>query len=134
MNIINLIKKNSMLLKTIAIILFFVMFIYSGVNKILKFNNKTKILQKKINLPYSICAFGMILVILLEIIGSLIIYYNLFNKNKLRIITNITYLLYLLFLIVVTFIYHPPTDKLIPFLSNLTTFAGLLYLYADFLN
>ena len=127
-------KKNSMMIKNIAIILFFIMFIYSGINKIIKFNIKTIILQKKINLPYIICAFGMVLVILLETIGSLIIYYNLFNKNKIRIITNITYLLFLLFLIVVTFIYHPPTDKIIPFLSNVTTFAGLLYLYADFLN
>jgi len=40
-------------------------------------------------------------------------------------------LLFLAFLIVVTFLYHPPTDKLIPFLSNMTTFGGLLYIYAD---
>ena len=122
------------LIKNVAILLFFIMFIYSGIRKIIKFETKTTILQTKINLPYSICAFGMVLVILLEIIGSLIIYYNILNKTNFRSITNITYLLFLLFLVVVTIIYHPPTDKMNPFLSNLTTFAGLLYLYGDFLN
>ena len=122
------------LIKNVAILLFFIMFIYSGIRKIIKFETKTTILQNKIKLPYSICAFGMVLVILLEVIGSLIIYYNILNKTKLRSITNITYLLFLLFLVVVTIIYHPPTDKMNPFLSNLTTFAGLLYLYGDFLN
>ena len=122
------------LIKNIAFFLFFIMFIYSGIRKIIKFKTKTTILQTKTNLPYSICVFGMVLVILLEIIGSLIIYYNKLDKTKIRTITNITYLLFLLFLVVVTTIYHPPTDKMNPFLSNLTTFAGLLYLYADFLN
>ena len=37
--------------------------------------------------------------------------------------------LYLLFLIVVTLLYHPPTDKMIPFLSNVTTFGGMLLIY-----
>ena len=115
----------------LAVLLFFIMFIYSGINKIFKFKNKTNILKNKIKLPYSICAFGMVLVILLEIIGPIIIYYNLFNPTKLKQITKNTYLLFLLFLIVVTFIYHPPTDKMIPFLSNLTTFSGLLYIYLN---
>ena len=121
----------SLIEKGVAIFLFFIMFIYSGINKIFSFNNKTKTLQKKINLPYSICALGMGLVILLEIIGPLIIYYNFLNPSKLKELTKATYLCFLLFLIVVTIIYHPPTDKMIPFLSNVTTFSGLMYLYSD---
>ena len=118
-------------IKLISIFLFFIMFIYSGMNKIFTFNKKVKVLQNNINLPHAICSFGMILVILLEIIGPLIIYYNSINPKKLKQITNITYICFLLFLVVVTIIYHPPTDKIIPFLSNVTTFAGLLYLYSD---
>lgn len=119
-------------MKLIAIILFFTMFIYSGVSKILNFEKKVKTLENKTHLPHFINNLGMITVILLEIIGSImmIIYFSNFKiikKNYIKLIN----LLFLLFLIVVTLLYHPPTDKMIPFLSNLTTFAGLLYIYSD---
>tara|TARA_B100001093_G_C26490778_1_gene868926 strand:+ start:114 stop:482 length:369 start_codon:yes stop_codon:yes gene_type:complete len=117
--------------KKIAIFLFFIMFLYSGINKIFKFNIKVNTLQSKINLPHIICSIGMILVIILEIAAPLIIYYNTIYPNKLELLTKLSYIALLLFLIVVTFLYHPPTDKLIPFLSNVTTFAGILYLYSD---
>ena len=119
-------------LKQISILLFFLMFLYSGFNKIFNFNKKVINLELKTNLPYSINTFGLILVILLEIIGSLIIILYFFDKNLIdKYIVKFVNILFLLFLIVVTFLYHPPTDKLIPFLSNLTTFSGLLYIYSD---
>ena len=119
-------------LKQISILLFFLMFLYSGFNKIFNFNKKIMNLKLKTNLPYSINTFGLILVILLEIIGSLIIILYFFDKNLIKkYIVKFVNILFLLFLIVVTFLYHPPTDKLIPFLSNLTTFSGLLYIYSD---
>jgi len=120
-------------LKQLSILLFFIMFIYSGFNKILNFSKKTSHLTKKTNLPYPINEIGMLGVILLEIIGSLIIIYYFFggNINKEYVIQVLS--LFLLFLIVVTFIYHPPTDKIIPFLSNVTTFSGLLLIY-DMVN
>ena len=119
-------------LKSISIILFFIMFIYSGINKLFGFNKKVRILEKKTGLPHIINILGMIGVILLEVFGSLIMISYFIKKN----LINIQYvkyinLLFLAFLIVVTLLYHPPTDKIIPFLSNLTTFAGLLYIYAD---
>lgn len=119
-------------LKKISIVLFFTMFIYSGFNKLYDFNKKVKTLQNKTHLPYFLNVIGMICVILLEIFGSLIIilfFCNKFMINK-YLVKGVN-ILFLLFLIVVTFLYHPPTDKLIPFLSNLTTFGGLLYIYAD---
>ena len=119
-------------LKFIAIVLFFVMFIYSGVNKLSGFNKKVKILEKKTGLPHIINLLGMTAVILLEMFGSLIMISHFMMRNLINI-QYIKYvnLLFLAFLIVVTFLYHPPTDKLIPFLSNMTTFGGLLYIYAD---
>jgi uncharacterized membrane protein YphA (DoxX/SURF4 family) len=119
-------------LKSIAIVLFFVMFIYSGVNKLSDFNKKVKILEKKTGLPHIINVLGMICVILLEVFGSLIMisYFMMRNLINIQYIKYIN-LLFLAFLIVVTFLYHPPNDKLNPFLSNMTTFGGLLYIYAD---
>ena len=120
-------------LKQIAIILFFIMFIYSGVNKIIQFDSKVKNLQKKTKLPTIINKLGMIGVIFLEIIGSLMIIIYSLNIYKFELnIIKFIYILYLLFLVIVTILYHPPTMKMkIPFLSNLTTFGGLLYLFSD---
>ncbi len=119
-------------LKSISIILFFIMFIYSGINKLFSFNKKVKILEKKTRLPHIINVFGMIGVILLEIFGSLIMIFHFIIKNKKNIkYIRFTNLLFLAFLVIVTLLYHPPTDKMIPFLSNLTTFAGLLFIYSD---
>tara|TARA_Y100000389_G_C17470632_1_gene530325 strand:+ start:9596 stop:9985 length:390 start_codon:yes stop_codon:yes gene_type:complete len=119
-------------LKQTAIVLFFVMFIYSGINKIFGFDKKVLTLQKKTGLPHVINQFGMIGVILLEIIGSILIILYSLNLLKIPVLSvKLTYFVYLAFLVVVTLLYHPPTQKIIPFLSNLTTFAGLLYLYSD---
>tara|TARA_B100000575_G_C22829986_1_gene487366 strand:+ start:159 stop:536 length:378 start_codon:yes stop_codon:yes gene_type:complete len=120
--------NKSTLLK-ISIILFFVMFIYSGFQKINNFPKKVETLKRKTGLPSPINELGMIGVIILELIGSLLIIYYFFGgKIDKQIIKRICEL-YLLFLIVVTFLYHPPTDKPLPFLSNITTFAGLLLIY-----
>ena len=137
--------KNS--LKKYGILLASIMFIWSGQNKIFNFDKKVLTLVKKINLDTNICIFGMVLVILLEIIGVLFLIeyyfnksylYNLFDKLNIFIkisqkqLIQIILLLLLLFLIVVTIIYHPPNMKHpIPFLSNLTTFGLFLYVYSD---
>ena len=119
-------------IKQISVILFYVMFLYSGYNKIFSFNKKVDLLQQKTGLPYLFNAGGMIGVILLEIIGSLIMIIHYFKKDLIPIqIVKYVKINYLLFLIAVTLLYHPPTQKMIPFLSNLTTFSGLLYMYSD---
>ena len=113
----------------IAIILFFIMFIYSGLNKIINFNKKVLNLKKKTNLNYPINELGIISVIILELIGSLVIIYYFFEGDIDKQIIKRVSELYLVFLIVVTLLYHPPTDKMIPFLSNITTFGGMLLIY-----
>lgn len=120
--------NNSYTIK-LAIILFFIMFIYSGYQKIISFSKKVEKLKVKTGLPSPINELGMIGVIILETLGSLLIIYYFcggeINKTLIKRICE----LYLLFLIVVTFLYHPPRDKLIPFLSNVTTFGGFLLIY-----
>ena len=71
----------------------------------------------------------MIGVIILEVIGSLyIVYYFLYGGLDKEIIQKICQA-FIVFLIVVTYLYHPPWDKMIPFLSNVTTTGGLLLIY-----
>ena len=115
--------------RQISVILFFVMFIYSGFNKIFNFSKKVSVLSTKTGLPLLVNQLGMLGVILLELIGSVIIILYFFNCKYVDynpvMYTNY---LFLLFLIAVTFMYHPPWRTPIPFLSNLTTFAGLLLL------
>lgn len=113
----------------LSVILFFVMFIYSGIDKIFNFSKKVGVLSAKIGLPLVISQLGMLGVIILELIGSAIMILYFFkckyvDFNLVKMVNN----LFLLFLIVVTFLYHPPWHTPIPFLSNLTTFAGLLLL------
>ena len=61
------------ILLILALLLFFSQFIYSGVNKITNFSKKVDVLGKKTNFSKGLNQFGMVSVILLEIIGSLII-------------------------------------------------------------
>lgn len=125
----NIIYMNKSTIHKLAILLFFIMFVYSGFNKIIKFNKKVSNLSNKTGLPYPINELGMIGVILLELIGSFIIVYYFFGGNIDKNLVKKVCELYLLFLIVVTLLYHPPTDKMIPFLSNVTTFGGMLLIY-----
>ena len=131
------IKKNSNIILIIALIFILPMFIWSGVNKILNFDKKVKTLGKKLSfLPKFCCDLGMVMVIILEIIGSLILLYSaIFYKNRsslLQTITNITLILFILFLIVVTFIYHPPGKKMIPFMSNMCDIGAFILLFCLF--
>ena len=125
----------SLTIPKVAVLLFFVMFVYSGVMKVMGFSKKTKGLSKKTGFPYPINELGMLGVILLEVVGSLIIVSYFWGQKEIFGIRlekeYMQYLLqiYLLFLIVVTFLYHPPTEQLTHFLSNVTTFGGLLLIY-----
>jgi len=132
-----LIKKNSNVILIIALVFILPMFIWSGFNKIFNFDKKVKTLNKKLSfLPKFCCDFGMVMVIVLEIIGSLILLYSaIFYKNRsplLQTITNITLILFILFLLVVTFIYHPPGKKMIPFMSNMCDVGAFILLLCLF--
>lgn len=116
---------------------FFFMFLYSGFDKIFNFRDKIKSLDNKlskyIKLPESVLELGMKLVILLEIAGPVIILVRMMLGNRapdiLKRLSNFTFICFILFLIVVTLIYHPPNDKIIPFLSNLTTLCGIIIMF-----
>lgn len=119
------------LLLIIALILFFSQFMYSGVNKINNFSKKVDILGKKTKFNKGVNEFGMVCVILLEIIGSLVVlgYFISNSSNSLyKNITLITLIIFTLFLVVVTALYHPPGTKMIPFMSNVSILGAFLLL------
>lgn len=119
-----------------AVVLMFIMFIYSGIDKILHFKSKVQTLDKKFNskIPVLLSNIAMILVILLEIVGSIIVilrvaYIDNPELSKILLpLCNIVLILFLVFLFIVTLIYHPPDKTMIPFLSNCTTFGGIAVL------
>lgn len=118
----------------IGVLLFFIMFIFSGVGKIMNFQKKTKGLAKKTNLPYPMNELGMIGVILLEIIGALIIvgyfwFPQITQKYIQKEYVKYICLSFIAFMIVVTPLYHPPHKQIIAFLSNVTTTGGFLLIY-----
>ena len=120
----------------IATILIFIMFIYSGIDKIINFNSKVQTLDTKFGkkLPLWFVNLSMILVIILEITGSIIIILRvLYLKNPelsriLLPLSNVVLIFFLSFLIIVTALYHPPNKGIIPFLSNCSTFGGIAVL------
>ena len=106
--------------------MFFTMFIYSGFSKIKNFQKKVSVLESKTKLPHFINMLGMLGVMILEVFGSIImILYFSDNRNISTQLTQLICNLFIAFLIIVTILYHPPWDKKIPFLSNLTTLSGL---------
>ena len=114
------------------------MFIYSGINKIIHFQKKVNNLQNKIKCNKLIAQLGIVAVIIIEILCSLILIAAALTLYKqpiyLKIVTNISIILFMIFLVVVTLIYHPPGNKLIPFLSNMCTFGVFLLLLYFFNN
>ena len=119
-----------------AVVFMFIMFIYSGIDKILNFKSKVQILDNKFNskIPVLLSNIAMILVIILEIVGSIIVIMSVAYINNPEIskillpLCKIVLILFLVFLVVVTLIYHPPDKGMIPFLSNCTTFGGIAVL------
>ena len=125
-----------------AITMFQAMFLYSGSMKILNFDKKIQTLIKKLqeqfslNLHQYLATAGMIGVVALEIIGSLcLIAYSIYRmkhepSDKLKSFVTGLIVMFVLFVAVVTVIYHPLSDKKIPFLSNLTTLSGFILMHS----
>ena len=131
----------------LLVILMFMMpmFIYSGVNKIINFPKKTSTLYSKLPFfPMIVINIGMILVIILEIVVPLLLFFRVIKLNNssraLKLSTNICIVLLLLFILVATILYHKPSKKKkIPFLNNMTHFGSFILLlivlnYDSFVN
>tara|TARA_B100000073_G_C23658191_1_gene543393 strand:- start:45 stop:473 length:429 start_codon:yes stop_codon:yes gene_type:complete len=140
----NIINKN-INMKSFAILIMSVMFIWSGINKIFNFDKKVSVLMKRTGFPELLCNLGMVGVIILEILGFILLleYYfkipiltkvleKFINQEQL---VKLILILVILFIIVVTLIYHPlDFERPIPFLTNLTILGAFIYIYDDLFN
>ena len=117
--------------KITAVLCLLLMFVLSGINKIMHFNDTIKSLVSKA--PWwPLPKVSIILTILLEILCPLIIMYSVIY-SKATITSQASIITLLIFTITVTLIYHPlklgsPYMKNIPFLSNLSLVGGLALL------
>ena len=137
--------KKDVDMKSFSILVMSVMFLWSGVNKILGFDKKVETLVNKTGWPIMLCTIGMIGVILLETVGFVLLleyYLNMPLLTKLlspligqREIIQLILITVILFIILVTLIYHPlDVNRPIPFLTNLTILGAFIYIYADLFN
>lgn len=118
---------------TVIVTLLLLMFILSGIQKMLSFTKTVESVQNKLNMsiPYWIYQIAVIIVIIIEIIApAIVIYYSI--TNKMRYYAYIATLAIIIFTIVVTFVYHPPDFsnyyKSLPFWANVSLTGGLLLL------
>lgn len=86
-------------------------------------------LQSKINLPMNICVLGIIMVIILELFGSLFVLYSIYTKTNKEYTYNMVWA-FIIFNIAATIIYHNPLDKkqFTNFLKNLSITGGFVLL------
>lgn len=120
---------------TLIFFLCVIMFMVSGVDKILNFNKSKKRLKKHIDLNDKTASLMIFITIILEIIAPLIIMYCIVTQGDLK--QQAIYSAYALavFTAIATFIfYFPPTgNKLYALLGNTTTF-GCMLLIAYFIK
>ena len=120
--------------KFIAMSIFFIMFIYSGISKISNIKNLSKTLEKKSGLPYTLSTIGIIGAIILEVAGSIILISDKLYPIYPELLIHFTYLVYFLFIVLVTILYHPFSKEPYKFMKNLSIIGALIYMYVDYLE
>ena len=112
------------------------LYILSGYDKTKDISGTATGLKNKtnLNLPMNLFTLAIIIVILLEVVGSLFILYSTYT-DKHKVQAAYTTLALAGFTILATLIYHQPTSQkeYYAFLKNLGLIGGLLLL-ADTLN
>jgi uncharacterized membrane protein YphA (DoxX/SURF4 family) len=119
--------------KKVTFTLLVVMFLISGINKVLTFDDTVLSLKNKVNYELSdnLYKLAIVVVILLEIIAPIIIIrYAINNDYKEWAYYSVIGLI--IFTILATIIYHFPDftnyKKSIPFWANISLLGGLLLL------
>ncbi len=111
--------------------LLLVMFLMSGLNKVVTLDKTIENLTNKLNIEKGLATAGIYGVILLEIIAPIIIIYHIMTKEYKDYAKYAIWSL-VIFTIVVTVIYHPPElanyYKSIAFWANMSLLGGLLLL------
>ena len=121
---------------SVAIVFFFLMFIVSGVQKIGSFKGIVDGLTKKLGNVKTLAQIGLVLVILLEIVGSLYMvgYHTVMPyvqtspeaRRDTTIISMVIVSLFIAFMIAVIPLYHQPAKDQTGFFQKITTIGALL--------
>lgn len=118
-------------------ILLTLMFFLSGLNKINDFTNVKKGLHSRLQhfrLPSKISALLLVIAILIQLICPILVVFASHDKKYLMF-GSYALLILMLFTILATLLYHFPPNgaKYYPFISNVTTLAGLM-VFMKYLN
>lgn len=118
----------------IGSILLLIIYILSAYGKIFNITGTAKYLQSHIPLPINLCIIAIMMVIILQSVGSGIIIYSAIT-NKLRSLAFLTICAFILFNIFATLIFHfPPVgDQYLNFLKNLSITGGFVLLLDRFM-
>lgn len=111
-----------------------ILYIHSGYEKTIDTTKTAKYLQRKLPmLSTNICIFGIILVIILEVFGSLFVLYSAYT-GKYKKEAYYTVIAFIFFNIVVTYIFHNPYEKgeFLNFMKNLSITGGFILLLDRF--
>lgn len=119
--------------QVIGSVCLYVMFVLSGINKIVHYNSTVDSLLSKVSVwPFP--RISIWVVIIIEILCPLIVVYYLLTK-ELKRTAQLSSGLLIAFTIIVTLIYHPlnfdkPYMKNLAFFSNLSLLGGCILLHS----
>ncbi len=120
------------IIKIIAVIMISVLFIDSGIDKILNFMKISDGLHTKILfnlLPLFVSQISIVISILLELISPLLLLFGVISNNKKYIIAGTLGLI--IFTTLATIFYHPLPKQKNAFIKNMSIIGALLFISAN---
>ncbi len=119
------------IIKIIAVFMISWLFVVSGYNKIIDFNDNVIGLQSKMlfnSLPLILSQLAIIVAVILELASPILMLYGIIQNDKRFIVAGAIGLM--IFTILANIFYHPLNDKaqVMPFIKNTSIVGGLLYI------
>lgn len=139
---INYLKRNKFYINNymyiLATILLLSLFIFSSINKMRNLEGTANYLKSGINLniPFLLYKLAIIMVIILQFIGSNFVIYSMITNNY-KLVAYYIVLGLILFTLLATLIFHNPLIKdgeTINLLKNISLIGGLILLLDKFNN
>ena len=118
-----------LIVKIITVFMITALFIFSGFDKIINFNNVVPSLNSKMifnSLPLIFSQLAMVMTILLELVSPILILYGVIKKDKRFIIAGLGGLI--TFTILASIFYHDFSIKDNGFMKNLSIVGALLFI------
>ena len=117
------------IIKIIAVFMISWLFVVSGYNKIIDFNDNVIGLQSKMlfnSLPLILSQLAIIVAIILELASPILMLYGIIQNDKRFIVAGAIGLM--IFTILANIFYHPLPKDMTAFMKNTSIVGGLLYI------